>query len=200
MPDLTTEVPAPAVDVLDLETELLLDALDELPDGFTAEIVDDEIHLMSPTGQRPSRAAARIFLSLSREEARTAGQAYTDGVGFLTLTPRRRSFSPDASFHYGTAADLASTKYVRGAPAFAAEVRSESDYGPRMEAKLARKRADYFAAGTQVVWDVDLLGDDTVRVYRADRPDTPDVYRRGEVAEAEPAVPGWRFAVDELFA
>jgi Uma2 family endonuclease len=88
---------------------------------------------------------------------------------------------------------------VRGAPDFAVEVRSAGDYGARMEEKLARKRADYFAAGTQVVWDVDPDGVDTIRVYRAARPDTPDVYRRGATAEAEPAVPGWRFPVDELF-
>ena len=35
--------------------------------------------------------------------------------------------------------------------------------------------------------------------YRAATPDQPTVYRRGEVAEAEPAVPGWRMPVDEMF-
>ncbi len=61
---------------------------------------------------------------------------------------------------------------------------------------MATKRADYFVAGTRVVWDVDLLNEDVVRVYRADAPDNPTVYRRGEVAEAEP---GWSIAVDHLF-
>jgi Uma2 family endonuclease len=64
---------------------------------------------------------------------------------------------------------------------------------------MAAKRADYFSAGTLVVWDVDLVGSDTIRVYRADQPDVPTIYRRGDVAEAEPAVPGWRMPVDELF-
>lgn len=81
---------------------------------------------------------------------------------------------------------------------FAAEVRSENDYGPQAEEEMARKRADYFAAGTRVVWDVDLLGEDVVRVHRATSPE-PTIYRRGEGAEAEPAVPGWRMPVDELF-
>jgi Uma2 family endonuclease len=88
----------------------------------------------------------------------------------------------------------------RGRPDFAAEVQSEHDEGPAAERRMAAKRADYFAAGTQVVWDVDLMGDDTVRVYRAGQSGAPTVYRRGDVAEAEPAVPGWRMAVDELFA
>lgn len=89
-------------------------------------------------------------------------------------------------------------KFVDGAPVFAVEVRSESDYGPRTEEEMARKRADYFAAGTIVVWDVDLLGVDIVRVHRAGAAE-PTIYRRGELAEAEPAVPGWRLPVDELF-
>jgi hypothetical protein len=50
-----------------------------------------------------------------------------------------------------------------------------------------------------VVWDVDVLRDRVIRVHRANDPEHPEVYRRGEVADAEPAVPGWRFAVDELF-
>jgi Uma2 family endonuclease len=90
-------------------------------------------------------------------------------------------------------------KFVQGAPIFAAEVRSEGDYGPAVEREMAQKRADYFAAGTQVVWDVDLVGQDAVRVYRASDPDKPTIYRRGEVAEAEPALPGWTMRVDELF-
>jgi Uma2 family endonuclease len=64
---------------------------------------------------------------------------------------------------------------------------------------MAAKRADYFAAGTRVVWDVDVLEDDLVRVYRAADPANPMSYRRGEHAEAEPALPGWSMPVDDLF-
>jgi Uma2 family endonuclease len=74
----------------------------------------------------------------------------------------------------------------------------EGDHGPRAEDEMARKRADYFAAGTLVVWDVDLVGADVVRVFRPASAE-PSIYRRGDVAEAEPAVPGWRMKVDELF-
>jgi Uma2 family endonuclease len=78
-------------------------------------------------------------------------------------------------------------------------VRSEGDYGPAAAEALRRKRQDYFAAGTRVVWDVDLLAEEVVRVYRASEPNTPTVYRRGEIAEAEPAVPGWSMPVADLF-
>jgi Uma2 family endonuclease len=110
--------------------------------------------------------------------------------------PHRKSFSPDAAFYHGEAPTM---KFAPGAPIFAAEVRSEGDYGSAAEHELADKRADYFASGTQVVWDVDLMSEDVVRVYRADEPNKPTVYYRGDLAEAEPALPGWRMPVNDLF-
>ena len=89
-------------------------------------------------------------------------------------------------------------RFVDGAPTFAVEVRSENDYGPAADADYEAKRADYFAAGTLVVWDVDPLAE-TITCHRSTAPATPTVFRRGETADAEPAVPGWRVAVDQLF-
>lgn len=73
------------------------------------------------------------------------------------------------------------------------------DYGPAAEKAMAAKRADYFAAGTLVVWDVDLFSEDVVRKYSATTPDQPTIFRKGEIADAEPAMPGWTMKVDELF-
>lgn len=163
-----------------------------------AEIIDGEIVLMAASGFLPIRAAGIIYASLLGYERRTkTGYAITDNAGFYVQLPRRKSFSPDAAFYTGQPTGM---KFLEGAPVFAAEVRSENDYGPAEERQLARKRDDYFAAGTLVVWDVDLLSDEVVRVYRASDPDNPTIYSRGEVAEAEPAVPGWTMLVDELFA
>ncbi len=151
---------------------------------------------MSPTGSRPGRAGGAIFISLRAFETKAGGRAFPDNVAFLTNLLKRKSFCPDAAFTTGPDTGM---KFLNQAPDFAAEVRSEGDYGPRAERRMAVKRADYFAAGTKVVWDVDLNGDEVVRVYRVDLPDAPTVYRRGELAEAEPAVPGWKMQVDELF-
>jgi Uma2 family endonuclease len=63
---------------------------------------------------------------------------------------------------------------------------------------MAEKRADYFQAGTEVVWDVDTVAE-CIHVYRASDPEHPTTFRRGDVADAEPAVPGWRVAVDWIF-
>ncbi len=77
-------------------------------------------------------------------------------------------------------------------------MRDENDYGPAAEREIAAKRADYFQAGTLVVWDVDPMAK-CIHVYRRDDPDRVTTYGRGQVAEAEPAVPGWRLAVDAVF-
>jgi len=89
--------------------------------------------------------------------------------------------------------------YVPGPPTLAVEVRSKGDYGPAAERAMASKRADYFEAGTLVVWDVDPVAA-TIRSDRFDAPEAPIGFGEGEQADAEPALPGWRAAVDELFA
>lgn len=63
----------------------------------------------------------------------------------------------------------------------------------------AVKRADYFACGTLVVWNVDLLSEEVIKSYKASDPEHPAIFRRGDMAEAEPAVPGWHMAVNALF-
>jgi len=162
-----------------------------------AELVNGEIVLMSPTGRRPGRAGGTIYASLlQHEKQHGGGYALPDNVGFMVNLPHRDSFSPDAAWDVGPDTDM---EFCEGAPAFAVEVRSRSDYGPAAERDMAEKRADYFACGTLVVWDVDLLSPDVIKVYRASDPDNPTIYRRGDMAEAEPAVPGWRMAVDDLF-
>jgi Uma2 family endonuclease len=162
-----------------------------------AEIVDGELVLMSPTGDAPSYAAFEIAVSLRAQARQTGkGRAVGDNAGFRVNLPNRKSFSPDAAYYTGPSTGM---KFFEGAPVFAVEVRSANDYGPEAERQMAAKRADYFAAGTLVVWDVDLLSEDAVRVYRASDLDRPTIYRRGDIAEAEPAVPGWRMPVNDLF-
>lgn len=162
-----------------------------------AELVNGELVLMPPTGVEPGFAGDAIFASLFAHAQKVRrGRAVGDNKGFLVALPHRRSFSPDVAFCLD---DQRGMKFYQGAPVFAVEVRSENDYGRAAEREMAAKRTDYFAAGTQVVWDVDLQSEDVARVYRANDPDNPIVYRHGEIADAEPAVPGWSMPVDHLF-
>jgi Uma2 family endonuclease len=165
-----------------------------------AELIAGRIVRFMPTGHKPNRVASRIFRSLDDYADEVGiGVTYTDSMGFAVpeLPSGRRSFSPDVAYYTGPLpSDL--MRFVEGPPTLAVEVRSAGDRGPAAEVAMADKRADYFAAGTLVVWDVDPIAE-TVSVYRPDTPGTPTTYRRDQTAEAEPAAPGWRPEVDRLF-
>jgi len=166
-----------------------------------AELIGGRIVQHMATGYKPSRVAARIYRSLDDHAQQSGkGEAFTDNTGFAVpeLASGRESFSPDASYYAGPK-PANPMRFLEGPPTFAAEVRSENDYDAAAQAEMADKRADYFAAGTQVVWDVDPLAE-CIHVYKGSDPGQPTTCGRGQTAEAEPAVPGWRVAVDWLFA
>ncbi len=166
-----------------------------------AELIGGRIVRFMASGDKPSTVAFEIAVSLREYAKQTGrGKAYADNTGFAIpeLPSGRESFSPDAAYYDGPRAKN-SMRFVQGPPMFAVEVRSENDYGPAAEAEMADKRADYFAAGTKVVWDVDPLAE-CIHAYKASDPGQPITYQRGQTAEAEPAVPGWRVAVDWIFS
>lgn len=165
-----------------------------------AELVGGRIVEFMPTGIRPNEVAANIYVSL-RAHSRMIkkGNAFTDNMGYVVkeLTSGRESFSPDASYYDGQLPTNL-MRFVNGAAKFAAEVRSENDYGEAAEAEMAAKRKDYFEAGTIVVWDVDTKNE-VIWSYHRDRPDQPTRFEKGQIAEAEPAITGWRIPVAEVF-
>jgi Uma2 family endonuclease len=162
-----------------------------------AEIINGEIVEFMATGCEPGIASGNIFVSLKLyQRQKRLGTAFGDNIGFVVNLPHRKSFSPDVSFFVGERTGM---KFLQGAPIFAVEVRRENDYGARAEREIAEKRADYFAAGTEIVWDVDLQSEEVIKSYTRDNPNEPLIFRRGETADAEPALPAWKIAVDELF-
>ena len=164
-----------------------------------AELIGGRI-VQSLSGDFPTDIALNIYISLrvhSKTNKRCAAKG--SGIGYTVpeLPSGRESFSPDASYYDGPL-PRNRMRFIEGPPTFGAEVRSENDYGPAAELAMADKRDDYFAAGTLVVWDVDPIAE-TIASYRHDARDKPTIFRRGEIADAEPAVPGWRIAVNEVF-
>ena len=165
-----------------------------------AELIGGRIVQLMATGRKPHRVAFRITRSLDDHAQQTGrGEAYADNMGFTVpmLASGRESFSPDAAYFIGPFS-ANPMRFIEGPPTFAAEVRSENDFGDAAEAEMADKRADYFEAGTLVVWDVDPIAE-CIHVYRTSDPTTPTTFRHGQLADAEPAVPGWRVAVDWIF-
>jgi Uma2 family endonuclease len=178
-------------------TQATIEDLYHVPENGKAEIVNGELVQMAPTGYLPNYAAGEIFVSLRNHSRRTkSGYAISDNAGFRVNLPNRSSFSPDAAWYTGQPTGM---KFLEGAPIFAAEVRSDGDYGPRAEREIAEKRRDYFTAGALCVWDVDLLSRDVIKAYFANNPDNPTIFRRGDTAYAGEAVPGWSISVDDLF-
>jgi Uma2 family endonuclease len=160
-----------------------------------AELIDGRIVRFMATGYLPNRVAFRIARSLDdHSESIGRGVAFTDNIGFAVpeLISGRESFSQDASYYDGPLPENR-MRFISGPP-----TRSEGDYDAAAEGRIVAKRADYFAAGTRTVWDVDPVAEE-VRVYWADGPASPAVFRRGDDAHAEPAVPGWHVSVDWIF-
>lgn len=179
------------------KTQATIEDLYRVPENRKAEIVNGELVLMARAGFLPSRAASVIHMSLYQHERKTrGGYAIGDNAGFEVNLPNRSSFSPDAAWYTGQPTGM---KFLKGAPTFAVEVRSDGDYGPMAEREMAQKRTDYFAAGTLCCWDVDLLSPDVIKAYIASDPYKAVIFHRGDKADAGKAVPGWSIAVDDLF-
>ncbi len=165
-----------------------------------AELIGGRIVQLMSSGDLPTELAGNIYSSLrAYAQATKQGVPKMDGTGYTVpeLPSGRESFTPDTSFYVGQR-PLKRMRFIEGAPTFAVEVRSENDYGPSAEVAMAAKRDDYFQAGTLVVWDVDPQAE-TVAVYRGDPRHPVAILRRGDTADAEPAVPGWRITVEEVF-
>jgi len=166
-----------------------------------AELIAGRVVPLMPAGFRHGRIGHRICRAIDDYAMATGhGVALPDNVGFAVpeLASGRQSFCPDAAYYFGPApAD--ETDFVPGPPTLAVEVRSKGDYGPAAEVAMAAKRADYFEAGTAVVWDVDPR-DEVVRVYRVAAQNQPETFGINQAADAEPAMPGWRLALAGVFA
>lgn len=166
-----------------------------------AELVAGRIIRFPLMGYSPGQATGEIARSLyDFAERHKAGKAFGPCLAYVVpvLQSGRQSFCPDASYHFGPWPDDPRS-YIPAAPTFAVEVKVAEDYESDTEPYRAARRADYSLAGTLVVWDVDPDAE-TVARYTAANPTNPTVFRRGDVADAEPALPGWRLAVDDIFA
>ncbi len=179
----------------DVKTEKLIAQLYQTEGR--AEIINGKIVKLDLYGFLPGQAKSNIAFSLNEYQKRAKnGFVVSTLVAYIVDLPHRKSFSPSISFHNGKRTGM---KFLEGAPIFAVEVRSENDYSTKAENSIAEKRNDYFAPGTEIVWDLDLLSEDVIKSFHRDNPNEPRIFRRGEIADAEPVLPDWKMAVDELF-
>lgn len=101
--------------ICNMRREATVDDLYRIGEDSKAEIVNDEVVVMTPGGGLHGYAAGVIYASLLEYGRRTRrGIALPDHVGFIVNLPNRKSFSPDVAFWTGGALD---EKFVQGGAA-----------------------------------------------------------------------------------
>lgn len=165
-----------------------------------AEIIDGKIVRMPFHVPVVGFALMRILRALyDFDPDETCGYRLGAKVAYIVDLPHRKAFCPDLSIMSRN--QTLGEEFPQGAPLFAVEARDPDQFGNAAETARAAKRRDYFAAGTKVVWDVDVLSDPkhpVIRSYRDDQPNDPQVFCMNDRATAEPALPGFSMPVASL--
>ena len=169
-----------------------LEALDGEPKRLV-ELIDGEL-VEKPMGLRESFLAAWLATCLTNFVVPRRLGLIAGADGLVRVSPNQLRL-PDIAFYPWTSAGFPAAAHSSigpTAPALAAEVLSESN----TVAEMDRKRADFFAAGTELFWIVDA-DDRTVAVYR----NPTDFILLGgvDVLDGGTVLPGFALALPELF-
>ena len=168
----------------------------ELPDdGYRSELVEGEIVRMTPTSAEHGVLSIRIGRLLDEHvSARELGVCCGAETGFILRRDPDVVRAPDAAFV--AAARIPATgipkTYWPFAPDLAVEVVSPSDRLTDIHIKIA----EYFAAGTRLVWIVEP-STEAVHAYRS--PHDVRVLRGDDELSGEDVLPGFRCVVKRLF-
>ena len=175
-----------------ITAEELFDSADE---GHRYELVRGELVRMNPTGGRHAAVAVRIARLLDEHvEAHDLGVCGTAEPGFILQRTPDVVRAPDVSFVARSRIPEAGipAAYWPCAPDLAVEVVSPSDRLADVHGKIA----EYFAAGTRLVWLVEPAAR-VVYVYRSQH-DVQVLGDDGELIGGD-VLPGFRCAVRRLF-
>ena len=165
-----------------------------------SELVGGEIRVMTPASGSHGTVVDNLYSALcTHVRAHRLGRCVPDGTGFdlTSYVPHRPGGtvrSPDLAF---VRADRIPTGgfphgFIRLAPDLAVEVVSPNETA----SDLAGKLADYQAAGTRLIWVIDL-DERLVTVIAADAP--LRWLREGETLDGGDVVPGFSCPVADLF-
>ena len=179
-----------------LHVTMTADELFERPDdGYRYELVDGSLVRMTPTGAEHGVVTARVAYVLQEYALRHGGVCCGAETGFVLRRSPDVVRAPDAAFVVAERIPKTGVpkSYWPFAPDLAVEVQSPSDRRTDIQTKIA----DYFSAGTRLVWVVEP-STRSVRAYRS--PDDVRVIREdGEITGGD-VLPGFRCEVKRLFA
>jgi Uma2 family endonuclease len=164
----------------------------DLPDARRYELVRGELREMSPTNRGHGLVASRVDYLLHRwNEDRRLGWVFVEAGHVLTRDPDTVR-GPDVSFLSSAHRENAGRVWITGGPDLAVEVRSPHD----RQREIDERVADYFAAGTPLVWIVDPAA----RTIVVRTPGAPDcTLTESDFLEGGDVLPGFGVPVREVF-
>lgn len=157
------------------------------------ELVDGTL-VEKPLGYYESRIAGLIFHYIEMFLTKHDRGIVLTADGLLRAIPGRVR-APDVSFfswNHFPGRLLPPGQILDMAPDLAVEVLSPSN----TKDEMARKRQEYFAGGTRLVWEVDPIKR-TVRVYTS--PTRPRLLREDKMLDGGDVLPGFRLSIRTLF-
>ncbi|MGZ8378736.1 MAG: Uma2 family endonuclease [Gemmatirosa sp.] len=162
------------------------------------ELVRGVMHVMSPAGGPHGVVIDNLLAAVGPYvRAHRLGRTFADNVGFQLTIPGATADtvrSPDVAFVRAERlpAGGIGPGWVRVAPDLVVEVRSPDNRPPEIEARVA----DYFAAGTALIWIVDP----DARIVERRTPDGPlPTLAEPEVLDAGDVLPAFSVPVADLF-
>lgn len=164
-------------------------------DGNRHELVRGEIRTMAPAGFEHGDIGMTIGVLLAGYlRGKSLGRVVGADTGFILSRDPDTVRAPDCAFVSAErlqGRDLPK-KFFPGAPDLAVEVISPSDKAEELE----EKTADYFQAGTKLVWIINPRLR-TVTVRRPD--DTAVILRESDTITADDLIPGFACQIREIF-
>ena len=169
--------------------------LERPDDDYKYELVGGELVRMSPTGAEHGVVTSKLARMLEQYlDTSLAGVCCGAETGFILQRTPDVVRAPDAAFV--AAERIPATGVPTGfwpfAPDFAVEVASPSDRFTELQTKVA----EYFRAGTRLVWIVEPATR-TVHVYRA--PHELQAFGEEDELDGGDVLPGLRCPVRRLF-
>jgi Uma2 family endonuclease len=171
-----------------------IEELPEIPDCY--ELVDGELlMMMSPAGWLHGHLVMKIGIVVGAYiDENKLGMAFGEQTGFILTRNPDTVRAPDAAFvredRIPAERDLG--EYFPGAPDLAVEVLSRSNRASAMKRKIAQ----YFGAGTQLIWVVDP-GAKTITVHAPAR--EPVTLDKSGALKGEDVLPGFHYPFAQLF-
>jgi len=163
--------------------------------GKQVELVRGQLVVREPPGTWHGAIAAKLAYHLSdfanRQEL---GLVFAQDTGFKIASDPDTVRAPDVAFVGRERAGLIGKRgYAELAPDLLAEIVSPDD----RPAEVLAKVADWLAAGTKLVWLVDLERAE-VRVYRSDG--SLSVLQEGDSLDGEDVLPGFTCPLSDVLA